>query len=375
MSFQGDLRMKFKLGTLAAALLLATGAASATTISSPAGELSLNANIEIDNDYVDREGTEVHYRNGGRVEFNIEAGKEFGDKYVKGRGTLGLSVGGSTYTDDAWLEFGKINGLGLRVGNFEALDTYPLGMDIIVDFADDTLTPFDDVYIYRANELRGRGGAGFGQAMLFTPLGDNVRLELGALLGQNESFINKFALNNYENATGNTLVAEDGDAVGLRPGIEYKTDLIRLAAVAEVSLNSGVITEFDSEGNNVGEVSLSDRVGGGVSGSFYGSGYTLNANVGYLSADEQDSYSAALNAVIADTFGLGYIYAKNDKADTDNDPDSNTVYAAYALNNMMGIDGLAAKLGLFYSLADGIGEGGNKDVENKGARLRFNYAF
>lgn len=367
--------MKFKLGTLAAALLLATGAASATTISSPAGELSLNANIEIDNDYVDREGTEVHYRNGGRVEFNIEAGKEFGDKYVKGRGTLGLSVGGSTYTDDAWLEFGKINGLGLRVGNFEALDTYPLGMDIIVDFADDTLTPFDDVYIYRANELRGRGGAGFGQAMLFTPLGDNVRLELGALLGQNESFINKFALNNYENATGNTLVAEDGDAVGLRPGIEYKTDLIRLAAVAEVSLNSGVITEFDSEGNNVGEVSLSDRVGGGVSGSFYGSGYTLNANVGYLSADEQDSYSAALNAVIADTFGLGYIYAKNDKADTDNDPDSNTVYAAYALNNMMGIDGLAAKLGLFYSLADGIGEGGNKDVENKGARLRFNYAF
>jgi len=364
--------MKFKLGTLAAALLLATGAASAaTTISTAGGEFSLKGDVEVDNDYVDQEGVERNYRRGGRVRLQADAYKEFGNKYVQARGQAMLGVEGNTWTDDAWLEFGQLNGLALRVGTFEALDVYPLGQDIIVDFARDTLTPFDAVYIYRANELRGRGGPDFGQAMLTYKAGDNLHFELSTLIGSNTNFLTKYQLDNFR---GGIIEAEDKDAVGLRPGIEFKTDLFRLAAVMEFNLNAGTIEEVDPEtGETISIISLSDRMGGGINGSFFGDGYTINANVAYLDAEEAESYSGGLNAVIAD-FGLGYVYAKNDNTASDIDPDSNTLYASYAFNNLMGIEDLAMKLGVFYSLADGLGDG-NQDVENKGGRLRFNYTF
>lgn len=377
--------MNFKLTTLATALIVATGTVSAaTTISSPNGYLSLNGNIEIDNDYIDNktavtnESGEVtgfedplsHYRKGGRVELNVEAQKELGDKYVKARGTLLLKTAGDTQTDDAWLEFGQLGGLGLRVGSFEALDVYPLGQDIIVDIARDTLSPFDAVYIYRANELRGRGGENFGQAMIFVPGGENVRLELAGMVGSNASFLTKYQLENF---TAGELKA-DGDTLGLRPGIEYRTDTLRLAAVAELGFNSGTIENTETGQ----EILLSDRRGLGISGSWFGDGYTVNANVGYLDAKEVDAISVGLNAVIAD-FGIGYVYAINDNVPRDgkeSDPHSNTIYASYAWNNLLGIEDLAMKVGAFYSKADDLSVvDGTVGIENTGARLRFNYAF
>ena len=60
----------------------------------------------------------------------------------------------------------------------------------------------------------------------------------------NTNFLTKYQLDNFR---GGIIEAEDKDAVGLRPGIEFKTDLFRLAAVMEFNLNAGTIEEVDPE--------------------------------------------------------------------------------------------------------------------------------
>lgn len=301
------------------ALLVAFGTASL----SAHADVSFDANIELDPTYVGARDNPVSKSDidlGGRVELNANAMlMQNGDNFVKARGTLIVPVNGdSARVDDAWLQFGS-KAYDFKLGRFEAVDLFPVGMDTV-------LMPALGVG-YRANVLRGRMTDGRFHGALGVNMGDSLRLELG-MVGpkRNESV-------NYK-------------AHGLRPVLIYKAGALTATVGAEMLKDN-----LDS---------VADSTGVGVT-----LGYAISKDVGmnlnYARNSKRDSSSFGANAIINGALGLGFVQDKTAGAKAD------TVYVAYKMP-LLGVKGAFITPALSYSKGTGVDD-------LVAVRVRLNYAF
>ena len=155
------------------ALFVSLCAAAATAHA----DVSFDANLELDPTYVgarDNPSSKSDLDLGGRVEINANAALlKQGDNFVKARASLIVPVNGdSVRMDDVWLQFGNAS-FDYKLGRFEAVDLFPLGLDTVVMPAVGTG--------YRANVLRGRRTDGRFHGALGVNMCDSLRLELGVV--------------------------------------------------------------------------------------------------------------------------------------------------------------------------------------------------
>ncbi|MCX7250743.1 MAG: carbohydrate porin [Burkholderiales bacterium] len=301
----------FKLAAVAALCAVAAAAHA---------EVKFDANIEFDTTYTDARSNPVAKSStdlGGRVELNANAElARNGDYFVNGRASLIVPVNGNeVHMDDAWLQFGSSQ-VDFKLGRFEAVDLFPLGMDTVVMPADGTG--------YRANMLRGRVTDGRFHGALGFNAAPGLRFEVGMVAEK----------------------AGNENASGFRPAVVYSQGDLTLRAGLEALQNNAVIPGADSTGVglSVGYALAKDTM--------------INAN--YAHNNKLDATSVGANAVIG-ALGLGYVQDKTGSNSVD------TVYAAYKLP-LLGVKGAFITPALSFSKGD-------KVDDLVAFRVRLNYQF
>lgn len=313
----------FKLAALAA--LCAASAAQAG--------VAFDANIEFDTTYTDardKPATKASTDLGGRVEINANAElARNGDYFVNGRASLIVPVNGdqsvngqnnnlnNVHMDDAWLQFGNSQ-VDFKLGRFEAVDLFPLGMDTVVMPAEATG--------YRANVLRGRVTDGRFHGALGFNAAPGLRFEVGMVAEK----------------------AGNENASGFRPAVVYNSGDLTLRAGFEALQNNGT-------GANAGP----DSTGLGLSVG-YAVAKDTSLNLNYARNEKLDASSTGAN-IVAGSLGLGFV---NDKTGSNS---VNTVYAGYKLP-LFGVKGAFVTPALSYSKGD-------KVDDLVAFRVRLNYAF
>jgi hypothetical protein len=290
-------------------------AIAAVVIAAPAfAAASLDANIELDNTYYNKEVDRL--QQGGRVEVNIGSKTTVGSGFVAGRGTLILGEQGNVGVDDAWVEGGN-DAFSLKLGRFEAADLGPLGKDTLV-WGD----AFGAGRFYRGNAGRGRGlknSTDF-HGTLNANLGSGVGFEFGLI------------------ETKNTL-KETG--FGYRPVVTFA------AAGATVKLG---VDKVNGENTGVAATAALKVAGGDV-------------NVGYAQrktmTTNTKNNTLTLNGTFG-AFGAGLAVGKIDGVS------ANSLYAAYSVPFFVP----AASLTL--AASTGKLSGGDRET---GLRARINYGF
>ena len=307
----------FKLSTLAAAAaLMAASAAQA--------QVTFNANIELDPTHTLSHGSTTSSTTlGGRVEVNAESALvRDADRFVNARASLIMPVNGDKPSvDDLWLSMGNASA-DFKLGRFEAIDLFPVGMDTVVTKANGDLG-------YMANKLRGRVSNKFHGA-LGSNLAQGLRAELGVVA---------------ENASAD---GTSDDFYGVRPALVYTAGDLSLRAGVEALSNSN---------NSAGTVSSSTGYGLSL-------GYKLTAGqlfVNHASNSKLDANSTGINFTLG-AFGVGYLMDETAGVKGD------TVYLAYKMP-LMGLKNAWWTPALSYSKADNVSDAVTA------LRVRLNYGF
>jgi hypothetical protein len=300
---------------MTSAFKLAAIAALCSAAMAAHADVAVDANIETNTDFHKKDADHDTVTNGGRVEVNVNASMaKSGDYFVNARGTVGLTVDGDTYVDDAWVQAGS-SAMDIKVGRFEAADLFPLGKDVAGNIG---------TVGYKANVLRGRMKDGRLHAALGLNAAAGLRIELG-------------------------LVTErqgKGGSYGIRPVVVYGAGPLTLRAGVES------IKGDDTDGSTTG-VGLS---------AGYAFSDSASANINYSNNSKLKSSSVGLNATFGNA-GIGYIGGRNKLADTT----STSVYAAYSFP-LFGVKGATI------TPAIGVYKETGKSSDNN-FRVRINYAF
>lgn len=323
-------------------------AAALTACGVSMAQVTMDANLELNNVFTNKtaSSTNSSVDTSGRVEVNLSGKKTVGTNYfVAARGTLGLKTDGTTYVDDAWGQFGS-NMWDVKIGRFEAMDLFPVGMDTVV--ADAKLLDNGDYVLgYQANALRGRLGAG----QLHMALGANpmpgVRAELGVVYGNDNGAGRMRGIRPAVSYTTGPLT--------LRGGIEYVRTLGTNAGADTVGIVNGVVAIVPG----AAATSASSSTGIGLS-----AGYNLapgsDVNVNFAKMRSRNTLGAN---VVMGPFGLGAIYARN----TDTSRSRYAIYTAYAIP-LLDIKGATITPAL------SVGKNTGSDTQIA-ANVRLNYGF
>lgn len=255
-------------------------AALATCTTQAFSAVGIDANLELDNTYVNH-GQGVSQ--GGRVETNLSAKAEEGDAFVAARGTILVKKDGTTAVDDMWVQAGN-SFADLKLGRFEAADLFPVGKDTLVLGADTG---------YRTNLLRGRMASGIGHGAANVKFGEGWGMELGVV----------------EASAANLGTGWKG----VRPVLSYTTGPYGIKLGAEFLKNAAGVTQ----------------TGAGLTGAYNFEGGALNLSYG--NNDKADAQAVGANLVWG-PFGLGLIAGKTAGVKSD------SVYAAYSFP-LLGVKG------------------------------------
>lgn len=293
-------------------------------------DVTFDANLEFDPTYVgarDNPAVKSDLYHGGRIEINANAALvKSGDNFVNARASLIVPVNGdSVRMDDAWIQFGNAT-LDYKLGRFEAVDMFPLGLDTLVAPATDA-SGAPVAFGSRTNTLRGRITDGRLHGALGVNLAPGLRLEVG-MVGpkRNESVAYK--------------------PHGLRPVLSYTQDALTVRVGAEMLKG------------NLDAVEDSTAIGATVGYAF---SKDLGMNVNYGRNSKRDASSFGVNALYQGALGVGFVQDKEAGKKVD------TFYVAYKMP-LMGVKGAFITPALNYSRGTG--------VDNLLAlRVRLNYAF
>jgi Porin-like glycoporin RafY len=309
--------MRKVLGPIAVATL--------TVLALPA-HADFNANIEFDNAYLNQDRG---LSQSGRVELN--AFGKVGPKYfVAAKASFLAKRDGSAGTDDMWVQFGS-SAFDVKLGRFEAADLFPLPRDAIVLFANSD----GQSNVYRANALRGRfgnasNGQGYFHGAVNFALGGGLGIELGV------------------------IETKADDTKGIRPVLNFSSGPLTLRVGAE-ALKWGVTGRSETGIGFTGAYEL------GAFKPILSLSATKDA-----SGNKQQTFGVILDSTIGLT--VGYIHGVTDLAAGDYKTD--TVYAAYTMP-LFDIKGASV------TFAGSASQGGGSNVspDDKGLKVRFNYAF
>lgn len=325
--------------------------------------------------FEDAVGTKDEYNQDGRILLDVggERATEAGH-YARFKAQPLIQTNGGFGLDDAWFAFGSRSGLELKVGRYEAFDLFPLGQDTFVSYTGDTsdgLYMDGQGYVYQAKEGRGRADSA-GQVMLSQRSGD-LYAEVSTLFGDRTDL---FADSTYH---GFDIQEEDAkNSFIVRPVLAWTPGPWTLAAGVEANLVDDALV--DERGDDI-----SDRMGYGTRLSYAADDWSVNVNLAYLDAHEEDNLTLGLNALWRN-FGVGYIRAQNEIDDVKagategfitaaGEYSVDTLYSSYRFPNVLNIDNFDIYLGAFYSRIDHDEVDVEDDTDSYGGRLRFKYLF
>ncbi|ENM5729275.1 carbohydrate porin [Vibrio mimicus] len=368
----------FKLSVAAIFVSTATAAnAGISIVDNEKGNFSIGGDIELNFNFQDRESNtndSNEFNQDGRVRMVFS-----GEKYTRSAYYVGVKAQplfkstGDITLDDAYFEFGQKEGWAVKAGRYEAYDMFPVGLDVFLEYSGDTANDLyvdSSPYSYQMKEARGRGSDG--QIMYFQNFG-NLYLEVGAMLGDRSNLFKDGLDGSYHGKT----IDSAKDSFLVRPVVAYQMDDFRIAASVETNLVSDAIV--------AGGVDISERTGYGLTGNWTKGKWTVNANVAYLDAVDENNLSVGVNA-LWNNLGLGYIYSMNEYEDKEftawakGDVDVSALYASYAFRDVLEVKDFSILLGTYYTTVN------NKltqqsdslafaEEDDFGARVRLTYAF
>jgi hypothetical protein len=327
------------LGKLSIASVLISAALSAQagiSVDNEKGQFSISGDVEFDINYRDKNKEDTQELNqDGRVLLNVAAERSLSDtRYIGVQVQPLLKTTGEVELDDAWVEFGQKQDWALKVGRYEAYDMFPVGQDTMLDFAGDG--DEDGLNVYRMKDARGRGDNG---QISYSKSFDSVYFEVSSLFKKR------------------TEKKSDKNAVFVRPVVEFSvTDALKIAGAMEANL-----TAENADTDN-------DYMGYGATVKYSADDLSINVNYAYRDFDSSDKENSSAGAnLLFKGFGLGYVYADEDKGNSD--VKVNTVYASYQIANVMDVEDLSVYLGSYYSKVE------DQNDKEFGARVRIKYFF
>ncbi|MDG3086028.1 carbohydrate porin [Vibrio hannami] len=371
--------MKKAFNLSIAAILVSSAMAAHAGISivdSEEGNFSIGGNVELNFNYQDRDSNDS-----GNSEFNQDGRVliEFaGQKYSENGHFVGVVAQplfestGAVEMDDAYFEFGKVDGWAVKAGRFEAYDMFPVGLDVFLEYSGDTANDLysdGSAYTYQSKEGRGRGSDG---QIMYNQTFGNLYVEVGAMLGDRSGLFGEDQKYHGEKITSTK------DAFLVRPVVAYQMGDFSVAASVETNLVSdAVVTESG--------VDISDRTGYGLTGNWTSGDWSVNANFAYMDAVDENNMSAGLNALYKN-FGVGYIHATNEYENkkfsnwAEGDVDVQTWYASYAFNDVLQVEDFSVLLGTYYTTVDNKLKASHSNAsfneeDDFGARIRLFYEF
>ncbi|HBC3928695.1 TPA: carbohydrate porin [Vibrio parahaemolyticus] len=367
---------KLSLGAVCVSFALSANA-GVKIIDNELGNFSIAGNVELNFNYRDRESNasdDQEFNQDGRVLIEF-AGEKYTDKdyFVGVKAQPLFESTGKVVLDDAYFEFGKKDGWAIKAGRFEGTDMFPVGLDVFLEYSGDTSNDlYTDgwAYTYQLKEARGRGSDG--QLMYHQTFG-NLYVELGSMMGDRSNLFRDGVDGTYH---GNEI-DKSKDSFLVRPLIAYDLGQFRIAAAMETNLVSNAVV--------ANGVDISDRTGYGVTGNWSNDGWSVNVNVAYLDAVDETNFSTGVNA-LWNNVGIGYVYADNEYDNkelsgwVDGNVEVSTIYASYALRDVLDVKDFSILLGSYYTcisnkLTQSQSDEYFKEDDDFGARVRLFYAF
>lgn len=367
----------FKL-SFAAALIAATMTANAgiSIVNNEMGRFSIAGNVELNFNYQHRESNasgDNELNQDGRVLMEFS-----GQKYTSNGHYVGVKAQplfestGNIALDDAYFEFGKQEGWAIKAGRFEAYNMFPVGADVFLDYSGDTANDlYTDgaVYTYQMKEARGRGSDG---QIMYSQSFDNLYVEFGAMMGNRSDLFNGGVGSSYHGKT----IDDSKDSLLIRPVVAYQSGNFTLAGSLETNLVSNAVT--------ANGVDISDRTGYGLTGNWSNDELSINANMAYLEAVDENNLSVGLNAVW-NGFGVGYVYSTNEYENkvfswAEGNVNTSAWYASYEFNNVLEVKDFSVLLGTYFTsvsneLDTQVQQEAFAEDDDFGARVRLYYQF
>nr|WP_246389864.1 carbohydrate porin [Halomonas cerina] len=363
------------------ALFSASSAYAEIVYEGEPGKLMFGGDVELDiNSYNTQSGpiftednieTNDEYNQSGRILLDVSGERTHRGNFARFKVQPLMQTDGTFGLDDSWFAFGNDTGLEAKVGRFEAFDLFPLGQDVFVEYNGDTsdsLYSDGQGYIYQAKEGRGRSGDA-GQVLVSKASGD-LYAEVSTLFGDRTDL---FQGGTYH---GFTIQEDSKNAFIIRPVLAWTPGSWTLAAGAETNLVDDAIV--DERGQDI-----SERDGYGTRLSYSEGAWSLNANLAYMDAHDEENLTLGLN-MLWHNFGLGYIHARNEIQNVkvgssvefaSGDYDVDTLYTSYRFPEVLGIEGFDIYLGAYYSQIDHEEISNLDEADRYGGRLRFKYLF
>ncbi|WP_089139911.1 carbohydrate porin [Vibrio rumoiensis] len=341
------------------------------------GNFSIGGNVELNVNYRDREShinNNSEFNQDGRVLIEF-----FGEKYTSNGHYVGVKAQplfestGNIALDDAYFEFGKKEGWAIKAGRFEAYDMFPVGLDVFLEYSGDTANDlYSDgaAYTYQMKEVRGRGSDG---QIMYNQTFGNLYVEVGTMLGDRSNLFDGGLEGKYHGEQIDTVK----DSFLVRPVVAYQMEDFKVAASVETNLVSDAVV--------ANGVDISERTGYGLTGNWSSGNWSVNVNLAYLDAVDENNLTAGVNALWKN-FGLGYIQSINKYENkefsswAEGDVNVSTWYASYALRDVFEVQDFSILLGTYYTTVDNKLDQQSEvsafaEEDDFGTRVRLFYEF
>lgn len=300
------------------------------------------------------------------------------DNFLMARIEPLIRTNGSVGVDDAYFMFGAKETWEFQIGRYEAMNLFPLGKDVVLDYANGSDGLGAGVYYYMAKEGRGRAGQA-GQARI-AGKGDNWTAEISTIYGKTKEVLESTQYYIDESIFDDEIpkLESDNNSFMIRPAVNFMSETgsfnFSFGGEYEVKNDSVTLTATNETLN------LSHRYGLAATTTVLTDSVIWNTSLAYQHAKHyMKAYTVNTNITLGD-FGIGASYAKNDffnkeVANPDKDKTSSyAVYTAYTLP-ILDFDDATITFALSYSdTKNGFGIEDN-DEETTAFRIRFNYYF
>lgn len=383
------MKKQLKVGISTLAIFAAMPASAELVYEGEAGKLTFGGDVELNINahnsqsgpifFEDEVDNKDEYYQDGRILLDVSGERTSSTgNYARFKAQPLIETDSDPGIDDAWFAFGTPNGLEFRIGRYEAFDLFPLGQDTFVDYTGDTsdgLYTDGQGYVYQAKEGRGRAGDS-GQMMVSQRSGD-IYAEISTLFGDRTDLF--AGAGNGGTYHGYAIDPDTKNSFIVRPVLAWTPGPWTLAAGLEANVVDDALVDENGE-------DISDRTGYGTRLSYAEGDWSVNVNLAYLDAHEEDNLTLGLNALWRN-FGVGYIHARNEiddvKPGTNGDFDLSvpgkytvdTLYTSYRFPNVLDVENFDIYLGAYYSQIDHKEIDNLDDADRYGGRLRFKYYF
>ncbi len=373
---------------LATAVLLASSVSQAEW-TSPDNSLTIGGDAEINFDVVknhngkgvsgkipDETNTQTQLNDDSRIKMMVMWNTtRSGDDFLMAKIEPLIRTNASVGVDDAYFMFGTKGVWEFQIGRYEAMNLFPLGKDVVLDYANGSDGLGSGIYYYMAKEGRGRAGQA-GQARIAAKA-NNWSAEISTIYGSTAE-----VLKSTQNYIDQSIFDEtpelksDNNSFMIRPAINFMTETggFSLSFGGEYEVNDDSVTLTATNET----VNLSDRYGLAATATFMSDDMIWNTSVAYQHAKHyMKAYTVNTNITLG-AFGIGASYANNDFVNK-NGPafdkaNSYAVYTAYTLP-ILNFDDATITFALSYSdTKNGFGVKDN-DEKTTAFRIRFNYYF